>query len=80
MSAVKQFVDNLLATKKVVVFSKSYCPYCARAKTALQTYNLSPEVLEWLEIEKRDDCNEIQDYMQELTGARYEYCIYGFET
>ncbi|VDL66847.1 unnamed protein product [Nippostrongylus brasiliensis] len=59
----KAFVDELIASNKVVVFSKSYCPFCHKAKAALDTQNLKPGVLQWLEIEKLKDCQEIQDYL-----------------
>jgi len=29
--AAKEFVERKIKTNKVVVFSKSYCPYCRRA-------------------------------------------------
>ncbi len=29
--------DNMIASNRVVVFSKSYCPYCRQAKMALQS-------------------------------------------
>ena len=32
MAGTKDIVDNLIKNKKVVVFSKSYCPYCSKAK------------------------------------------------
>ena len=36
MSATyKQAVDKAIADHKIVIFSKSYCPYCARAKRLL---------------------------------------------
>ncbi|VDL67074.1 unnamed protein product [Nippostrongylus brasiliensis] len=66
----KAFVDGLIKSNKVVVFSKSYCPYCHKAKAALETQNLKPGAMEWLEIENRPDCNEIQDYLQSITGGR----------
>ena len=30
------FIQTALAADKVVVFSKSYCPYCKKAKDALR--------------------------------------------
>ncbi|WKX91944.1 hypothetical protein Q1695_010185 [Nippostrongylus brasiliensis] len=66
----KAFVDELIASNKVVVFSKSYCPFCHKAKAALDTQNLKPGVLQWLEIEKLKDCQEIQDYLLSITGGR----------
>ncbi|XGW23469.1 hypothetical protein V3C99_005586, partial [Haemonchus contortus] len=68
--AVKDYVDGLLRSHKVVVFSKSYCPYCHKARAALESQHLKPGALEWVEIDGRPDCGEIQDYLQSLTGAR----------
>ena len=31
-----------------------------KAKAALNNYKINPENFEWLEIEDREDCNEIQ--------------------
>ena len=32
---VKKLIDDALAQHRIVVFSKSYCPYCRKAKQAL---------------------------------------------
>ncbi|CAI5438878.1 unnamed protein product [Caenorhabditis angaria] len=69
MSA-KAFVDGLLQSHKVVVFSKTYCPYCHKAKSIFDNSSLKAGSLEWIEIDERKDCNEIQDYLGKLTGAR----------
>ncbi|KAK5971787.1 putative glutaredoxin [Trichostrongylus colubriformis] len=66
----KAYVDGLLQAHKVVVFSKSYCPYCHKARAALESQNIKPEALHWVEIDGRPDCSEIQDYLKSLTGAR----------
>lgn len=33
---IQQFIKNAIAQDKVVVFSKSYCPYCTLAKDVSQ--------------------------------------------
>ena len=70
----KQFVDDKIAGKKVMVFSKSGCPFCTKAKEQfkklLASGKLSKEDYEVLEIEGRSDCGEIQDYLKSITGAR----------
>lgn len=65
-----EFVEAKLKQKKVVVFSKSYCPFCSKAKEALSKFHLSPDVYEVVEIEDRSDCDEIQEYMGKKTGAK----------
>mmetsp|Transcript_6430 Transcript_6430/g.5282 ORF Transcript_6430/g.5282 Transcript_6430/m.5282 type:complete len:136 (+) Transcript_6430:55-462(+) len=64
---VKKFVDDEIAGNKVVVFSKSYCPHCKKAKAALDSIGVEYKVIE---LDGRKDCNAIQDYLNELTGAR----------
>ncbi|EKX36830.1 hypothetical protein GUITHDRAFT_155125 [Guillardia theta CCMP2712] len=59
----RQAIDN----NAVVVFSKSYCPYCAKAKNVLDSLNAKYEVLE---LDLRDDGNAIQDALNNLSGGR----------
>jgi thiol-disulfide isomerase/thioredoxin len=37
---VKGRVKDSIESSKVVVFSKSYCPYCKKAKQALEQYTV----------------------------------------
>ncbi|KAI1731192.1 glutaredoxin domain-containing protein [Ditylenchus destructor] len=70
MSDAKKFVDNVIASNKVAVFSKSYCPFCHKAKAALTSCNLAKGALKFLEIESHPDMEQIMDYLNELTGER----------
>ena len=74
MAAVKGMVDGKIAGKKVMVFSKSYCPFCTKAKKVFDKYikngELSTDDYEVLEIENNSDCDAIQDYLKSITGAR----------
>ena len=38
-------VKDLVTSNKVMVFSKSYCPYCKKAKDALGAHQWRPSVL-----------------------------------
>ena len=67
MSKGKAFVDECLQNHKVVVISKSYCPFCVKAKNVLAKYEIDDIVIE--EIENREDMDEIQDYCKKITGA-----------
>uniref|UniRef100_A0A914RXK4 Glutaredoxin domain-containing protein n=1 Tax=Parascaris equorum TaxID=6256 RepID=A0A914RXK4_PAREQ len=49
---------------------KSYCPYCAKARKALTSFPLRDGALEWIEINDRADCSQIQNYLMSITGAR----------
>ena len=70
MSATKQLVDDLIQSKAVFVVSKSYCPYCRKTRDILKEYKIDQEVFEWLDIDKRDNCEKMQKYMARLTGGR----------
>ncbi|KAH9082268.1 thioredoxin-like protein [Lactarius deliciosus] len=78
----KDFVNQTIAQNRVVIFSKSYCPYCKRAKDLFTTAFPGVEV-KVLELDIRDDGPEIQGYLQQLTDQRTvpnifisEYTVY----
>ncbi|KAI0249526.1 thioredoxin-like protein [Lactifluus subvellereus] len=67
--AVKDLVNQTIAENKVVIFSKSYCPYCKSAKDLFATR--FPDVnVKVLELDLRDDGPEIQGYLSQLTNQR----------
>jgi len=68
--AGKELVASLIKSKKVLVISKSYCPFCVKAKDVLKQYKIDPSSMEIMEIENNPKCDEIQDYLKKLTGAR----------
>ena len=70
MSAGVQRAKAGIAAKKVFVVSKSWCGFCRRAKSVLAKYSISEDNLEIMEIDGLDDCDDIQDYMMEITGGR----------
>ncbi|KAJ7955870.1 Glutaredoxin family protein [Quillaja saponaria] len=53
------FVKNTISSHKIVIFSKSYCPYCRRAKAVFKELNQVPHIVE---IDERDvaPLNKIQ--------------------
>jgi len=65
MSSPKQLVESAIADNKVVIFSKSWCPYCKKAKGVLA--GDSPKIFELDELEEG---SEIQNYLLEKTGQR----------
>ena len=62
------YVDGLVKAHKVIMFSKTYCPYCVKAKNVLAKYQIKDLLI--IELDNRDDADEIQDYLKKLTGAR----------
>ncbi|RZC34104.1 glutaredoxin-C4-like [Asbolus verrucosus] len=68
MSSPKaQLVKDLIDSDTVVIFSKSYCPYCKLAK---QVFDNITQKFTAIELDERDDCDEIQGILGEITGAK----------
>jgi glutaredoxin 3 len=51
----------------VVVFSKSFCPFCKKTKELLEDMNIEAKVYE---LNKMDDGADIQDALLEMSGQR----------
>ncbi|KAF6198354.1 hypothetical protein GE061_008102 [Apolygus lucorum] len=66
-SPTAQFVKDSIAQDTVVIFSKSYCPYCKMAKEVFEKVKTSFKAIE---LDSRDDGDEIQSVLGEMTGAR----------
>lgn len=64
----KDWVESQIKSNKVVVFSKTYCPYCTKAKRALKESGLKDFLL--VELDNRDDGDEIMNILLGITGAR----------
>jgi len=60
-------VDKLIADNKVMIFSKSYCPYCAKAKHLYTNLNVEYNVLE---LDHDPHGMEIQHYLLKKTSQR----------
>ncbi|KAL8191533.1 hypothetical protein R6Q57_028264 [Mikania cordata] len=61
------FVKKTVSSHPVVIFSKSYCPYCKRAKGVFKELNTKPYVIE---LDEREDGSKIQDALSEIVGRR----------
>ncbi|CAH1254416.1 GLRX2 [Branchiostoma lanceolatum] len=71
LSMSKEFVEATIRDNKVVVFSKTYCPYCKMAKQELNKYKGQyKEEPVIIEIENRKDCEQIQQILGKITGGR----------
>ncbi|KAH7031787.1 putative GRX1-glutaredoxin [Linnemannia elongata] len=66
-AAIKTKVDAIIAENAIVVFSKSYCPYCTKAKKLLEKLGAKAFILE---LDNIEDGADIQAYLQTLTGQR----------
>ncbi|KAJ6120007.1 hypothetical protein N7523_004287 [Penicillium sp. IBT 18751x] len=67
MSAAKTKAQTLINENGVVVFSKSYCPYCTATKKLLKENGAK---FTTLELDQIDDGSAIQDALEEITQQR----------
>ncbi|XP_043756588.1 glutaredoxin-1-like [Cervus elaphus] len=64
------FMNSNIQSGKVVVFIKPTCPYSRRTQELLSQLSFKQGLLGFFDITDNGDTNEIQDYLQQLTGAR----------
>ncbi|KAI8056180.1 thioredoxin-like protein [Syncephalis plumigaleata] len=79
MSSVQALVKDYINEHEVMVFSKTYCPYCSRAKQILQKMiaELGLTVkLFVLELDVEPNGAEIQNALLEISGQRTVPNIY----
>ena len=93
-ASIQQFVDDQISKNKVMIFSKTYCPYCKMAKDTFARELILDLSLFFLcffmtlflwcsiiltetntsyglvELDERNDGDQIQDYLLKKTGAR----------
>jgi len=62
-----EFAKAEIASNDVVVFSKSYCPYCSSTKELFKSMNIDAKVIE---LNEMDDGNAIQAALLDITGQR----------
>ncbi|KAI8069219.1 thioredoxin-like protein [Gongronella butleri] len=67
MADIEKLVEELIRDNKIVVFSKSYCPYCTSTKSLFKSLD---EVANVIELDKRPDGAAIQEYLLQKTGQR----------
>ena len=56
--SVKALINAALTTNRVVVFSKSYCPFCNLAKDVLKDAGATKPYV--IELDERNDSKDIQ--------------------
>lgn len=66
-SDFSKFVREAIASDKVVVFSKSYCPYSIRAKSLLTRVGVKAKVYE---LDQLENGLEIQAALTDISGLR----------
>ncbi|CDH50081.1 glutaredoxin [Lichtheimia corymbifera JMRC:FSU:9682] len=73
MVNVEQLVEDIIKNNKVAVFSKSYCPFCKRAKELLQSLGVEFFVIE---LDQDSNGGAIQAYLLKRSGQRTVPNIY----
>lgn len=70
MANARPFVEGRLNRSKIVVFSKVYSPEGRICEDILKEHDsfLPSEIFEWVNIEKRSDCPQVEDYLWLLSG------------
>ncbi|VVB16997.1 unnamed protein product [Arabis nemorensis] len=66
-SPESEFVKKTISSHQIVIFSKSYCPYCKRAKSVFKELDQVPYVVE---LDEREDGWSIQTALGEIVGRR----------
>ena len=69
-SMAQAFMNSKIQSGKVVVFIKPTCPYCRKTQELLSQLPFKQGLLEFVAITAAGNTSEIQDYLQQLTGAR----------
>ncbi|KAI9310525.1 glutaredoxin, partial [Dichotomocladium elegans] len=65
--SVKELVKKAITDNNVMVFSKSFCPYCTGAKDLFSDLNVTYKAYE---LDTRKDGDDIQKVLAELTGQK----------
>ncbi|KAF5352785.1 hypothetical protein D9756_006209 [Leucocoprinus leucothites] len=65
----KDLVEKAITDNQIAIFSKSYCPFCKRAKALLkEKFPDAKSVI--YELDEMDDGTDIQNYLHTKTGQR----------
>ncbi|EJD43474.1 glutaredoxin [Auricularia subglabra TFB-10046 SS5] len=68
--SVKNTVEDIIAQNNIAFFSKSWCPYCRKAKAIVNALNTEGKTIKIVELDEVDDGSAIQEYLHKKTGQR----------
>uniref|UniRef100_A0A1I7Z4P2 Glutaredoxin domain-containing protein n=1 Tax=Steinernema glaseri TaxID=37863 RepID=A0A1I7Z4P2_9BILA len=63
---VPRDIDRDIASHKVMVFSKTYCPFSRALKTLLKNYKIKD--MKVVELDLEENMHDMQDHLQTLSG------------
>ncbi|PVU92756.1 hypothetical protein BB559_003617 [Furculomyces boomerangus] len=64
---LRNLIDKQIQTNKIMIYSKTHCPYCHRAKSELDKLKLNYSVIE---LDRDDHGSSIQALLAEKTGQK----------
>ncbi|XP_020275634.1 glutaredoxin-C8-like [Asparagus officinalis] len=64
-SSSEDFVKETVSSRDIVIFSKSYCAYCARVKSLFEETKKPFAVID---LDEREDGEDIQNALAKLVG------------
>nr|CAB3249455.1 monothiol glutaredoxin-S6-like [Phallusia mammillata] len=67
MASYDQKIKAAINGDKIVMYSKTYCPYCKMAKSALKGVNATFKAIE---LDEMNDGADYQNALQAITGVR----------
>ncbi|OAQ98325.1 hypothetical protein LLEC1_04705 [Akanthomyces lecanii] len=67
VAMASQKAQKLIDENPVMVFSKSYCPYCKATKSLLSSLDADFKVVE---LDQESDGSAVQDALEEISGQR----------
>ncbi|CAJ0575706.1 unnamed protein product, partial [Mesorhabditis spiculigera] len=67
---IEHKIHRSILNHKVMVFSKTYCPYSKRLKHMLEKYDIADKQILELDLQRPEYRPIIQDYLKTLTGRR----------
>jgi len=65
--SIEEFIDRVIAENDVMIFSKTYCPYCKRTKELFKREKIEANVFE---LDQAARGSEIQQALHKKTGQR----------
>lgn len=60
----KSYVDKKVNNRRILMFAKANDVDSQKAKQLLDKYSLSKDIYEYVDIEKRQDCRQLENYLR----------------
>jgi glutaredoxin len=67
-NSVGEFVEKTINDNNIVIFSKTTCPFCVKAKELITSMTSQP--IAYIQLDAIENGKDIQDYLASKTGQR----------